>query len=186
MRELSLTQYSKEQVKEMSFIEIAYELLTEKKQAVPFYELLNEIAAIKNISEQELKERVAQFYTDLNIDGRYMALGDNRWGLRPWYPVDHIEEEIVPVVKPKKKKAKKKKDEELELDFDEVEEEEEDLEFDDFDDEDDEVLDDDFDDEDDEIEEDDILEDDDEYDLEEDEVVEEDALELEEDDEEVL
>jgi DNA-directed RNA polymerase subunit delta len=185
VRELSLKHYSKEQLMEMSFIEIAYELLVEKKQAVPFVELLNEIAAIKNLSEQEVKERVAQFYTDLNIDGRYMALGENRWGLRFWYPVDHIEEEIVPVVKPKKKKAKKVKDEDLELeDYDEVEEEEE-LEFDDF--EEDDVLDDDFEEDelDDAEDEEDILEDDDDYDLDDDEL-EEDELELEDEDEEVL
>ena len=181
---MSLKHYSKEQLREMSFIEIAYDLLVEKKQAVPFTELVAEIAKIKKLSESEIKERVAQFYTDLNIDGRYMALGDNRWGLRPWYPVDHIEEEIVPVVKPKKKKAKKKKDEELEIaDFDEVEEEE-DLGFDDF--EEDEVLDDDFDDtdDDDDDDEEEVLDDDDDYDLEE--VPVEDELNLEDEEEEEL
>jgi DNA-directed RNA polymerase subunit delta len=166
----------------MSFIEIAYELLVEKKQAVPFSELLDEIAAIKNLSEQEVRERVAQFYTDLNIDGRYMALGENRWGLRFWYPVDHIEEEVVPVVKPKKKKAKKVKDEDLD-DFDEVEEEE-DLEFDEF--EEDDLLDDEFEEDEieDESEDEDILEDDDDYDLEDE--IEEDELELEDEEEEEL
>lgn len=113
----------------MSFIEIAYELLVENKQAVPFNEIMDEIISALNLSEQEVKARIAQFYTDMNIDGRFLALGDNRWGLRVWYPVDHVEEEVVPVVKPKKKKAKKAKDED---DFDEIEEDEE-LGFDDID-----------------------------------------------------
>lgn len=195
MRKLSLQQYSKEQLQEMSFIEVAYELLAEKKQAVTFNELLEEVAGLINLSKQDVQARIAQYYTDLNIDGRYLSLGDNRWGLRNWYPVDHVEEETVPVVKPKKKKAKKAKSEDLELeDYDEVEEEEE-LDFDDIDDldDDDDTIDDDFDDDDDDdddlddLEDDDVLEDDEDYDLdEEDEDLEEDELELEDGDEEEI
>lgn len=158
MRKLSLNQYSKEQLQEMSFIEIAYDLLVENKQATPFNEIMDVIINALDLSEQEVKSRIAQFYTDMNIDGRFLALGENRWGLRIWYPVDHVEEEVVPVVKPKKKKAKKAKDED---DFDDVDE---DLGFDDVDEFEEEILDDDdvFDDEDDlDVEDDDDLIDDD-------------------------
>ena len=143
---MSLNQYSKEQLQEMSFIEITYDLLVESKQAKPFNEIMDEIISVLNLSEKEVKSRIAQFYTDMNIDGRFLALGDNRWGLRVWYPVDHVEEEVVPVVKPKKKKAKKAKDED---DFDEVEE---DLGFDDIDEFEEEIIDD----EDDSFDEDDL------------------------------
>ncbi len=134
---LSLEQYSKEQLKEMSLIEMAYELLKSKKQQVPFKELLDEIAATANISANEIKTRLAQFYTDLNIDGRFISLGENKWGLRVWFPVDTVEEEQVVAVKPKKKKAKKVIDE-LE-DYEELEEE---LEYDELDELEDDVLDD--------------------------------------------
>ncbi|AGK56064.1 DNA-directed RNA polymerase subunit delta [Bacillus sp. 1NLA3E] len=154
---MSLNQYSKEQLQEMSFIEITYDLLVEKKQAIPFNEIMDVIIKALNLSEKEVKSRIAQFYTDMNIDGRFLALGDNRWGLRVWYPVDHVEEEVVPVVKPKKKKAKKAKDED---DFDEVEEE---IGFDDIDEFEEEVLDEDdsFDEDDLDVEDDDDLIDDD-------------------------
>jgi DNA-directed RNA polymerase subunit delta len=157
VRKLSLNQYSKEQLQEMSFIEIAYDLLVENKQAIPFNEIMDVIIKALNLSEKEVKSRIAQFYTDMNIDGRFLALGDNRWGLRVWYPVDHVEEEVVPVVKPKKKKAKKAKDED---DFDEVEEE---LGFDDIDEFEEEILDEDdsFDEDDLDVEDDDDLIDDD-------------------------
>jgi DNA-directed RNA polymerase subunit delta len=124
---LSLQQYSAEQLQEMSFIEIAYELLAENKQPISFKEIMDEITKVLNLTEQEVKAKIAQFYTDLNIDGRFMSLGENRWGLRVWYPVDHVEEDVAATVKPKKKKAKKVKDE------DEFIEEEEDLGFDDVD-----------------------------------------------------
>ncbi|MEI2357348.1 DNA-directed RNA polymerase subunit delta [Mesobacillus zeae] len=125
---MSINQYTKEQLRETSFIEVAYELLEEKKEAVPFKELVNEIVGLLGIPKSEVSEKMVQFYTDLNIDGRFLGLGDNRWGLRFWYPVDHVEEEVAPVVKPRKKKAKKVVEED-EI-FDDIEEEE--LEFDDF------------------------------------------------------
>lgn len=120
---MSLELYSKEQLQEMSLIEIAYEYLKNNKQAISFNELMNEIAEARELTDEQVRAIIAQFYTDLNIDGRFLTLGGNRWGLRVWYPVDTIEEEVVIAAKPKKKKAKKVVDEEVELDdFDEVEE----------------------------------------------------------------
>jgi DNA-directed RNA polymerase subunit delta len=149
---LSLNQYSKEELQEMSMIEVAFEILKEKKQAITFKELMDEITKVLALGKEEVTEKMAQFYTDLNIDGRFMSQGESRWGLRVWYPVDQMEEDNVTTVKPKKKKSKKALDEDdLDLDdFDEIDEEE--LDYDDvdeFDDEDDEedLLDDDDDDE---------------------------------------
>jgi DNA-directed RNA polymerase subunit delta len=132
---LSLAQYSKEELQEFSLMEMAYEYLKTSKQPISFADLLQEIKKAAGISDEEIRTRLAQFYTDINVDGRFLSLGSNRWGLRVWYPVDTAEEEVVAVVKPKKKKAKKVVDEEDLEDFDEVDEIDDD--FDDFDDEDD-------------------------------------------------
>nr|WP_232353831.1 DNA-directed RNA polymerase subunit delta [[Bacillus] enclensis] len=176
-------------MRQTSFIELAHEIMTDKKQAVTFQEVLNEIKSLLEISESEVKSRMVQFYTDLNIDGRFIALGENRWGLREWYPVDQIEEETVPTMKStKKKKAKKKVEEDLDLDeFDDLDDEDldEDLDYDDLDDtEDDEDLTDDDDDED--IDEDlDVDDDEEELEIDEfDELDDEDDEEKETDDEE--
>lgn len=186
---MSLKQLSKEELRQTSFIELAHEIMTDKKQAVTFQEVLNEIKSLLEISESEVKSRMVQFYTDLNIDGRFIALGENRWGFREWYPVDQIEEETVPTMKStKKKKAKKKVEEDLDLDeFDDLDDEDldEDLDYDDLDDtEDDEDLTDDDDDED--IDEDlDVDDDEEELEIDEfDELDDEDDEEKETDDEE--
>jgi DNA-directed RNA polymerase subunit delta len=184
--ELSLANYSKEQLKELSLIEMAFEFLKNSKQAISFHELVKEIASAADISEQEIRTRLAQFYTDVNIDGRFLSLGENRWGLRVWYPVDTAEEEVVTPVKPKKKKAKKVVDEDLD-DYDEIEEEEDYDDLDDFADDEDELLDDEeaFDDVDDLDEDDeDALEDAEEFELDEAEDLEDDLDEAEEFEEE--
>ncbi|WP_044340572.1 DNA-directed RNA polymerase subunit delta [Rossellomorea aquimaris] len=134
---MSLKQLSKEELRQTSFIELAHEILVEKKQAIAFEEVVSEIKGLLEISDKEVRSRLLQFYTDLNIDGRFIAMGDNRWGLREWYPVDQIEEETVPTMKSSKKKKSKKKDEDdLDLDdFDDLDDE--DLDYDDLDDTDD-------------------------------------------------
>lgn len=187
---MSLNQFTQEELQEMSLMEIAFEILKEKKQPISFKELMDEITELRGLTEDEVRVRIAQFYTDLNIDGRFMTLGENRWGLRVWYPVDQTEEEHVTAVKPKKKKAKKVVDEDEDLDIEEYDElEEDELDYDDvdddFDDDDDEdLLEDDDIDEDLEDEDEDLIDDDEEFDLDEDDEdddLEEDDLDLEED-----
>ncbi|GIN63091.1 hypothetical protein J27TS8_30840 [Robertmurraya siralis] len=144
---MSLKQFSKEQLQEMSLIEMAYELLNSQKQPASFKEIMDEITATLGLTEEEVRAKIAQFYTDLNIDGRFLSLGENRWGLRVWYPVDQSEEEVITPTKPKKKKAKKVLDEDLEFEEDD---DEDDIDYDDIlaDEDDDDLLDLDEDDED--------------------------------------
>ncbi|AZB40935.1 DNA-directed RNA polymerase subunit delta [Bacillus sp. FJAT-42376] len=132
---MSLAQYSKEEIKEMALIEIAHGLMTDKKQPIDFQDLMKEITSILGLTKEQVEEKIAQFYTDLNIDGRFISVGDNRWGLRNWYPVDTLEEEMAAAPKAKKKKTKKAAAvaEDFDEDFEESEEEDEDLEFDDLD-----------------------------------------------------
>lgn len=127
--DLSLQQYSPEELQEMSLVELAYLVMNDKREALPFQQLVQEIAALANLTEEEVQARLAQFYTDLNIDGRFICVSENRWGLRSWYPYDQTEDENVTTFKPKKKK---KALDEYE-DYDEIIDEEE-LDYDDLDD----------------------------------------------------
>ncbi|HWO74422.1 MAG TPA: DNA-directed RNA polymerase subunit delta [Bacillus sp. (in: firmicutes)] len=189
-----LQTYAKEDLQEMSLIELAYLLLADKKEPLPFNDLVSEIASILELSEEQVQDRMPQFYTDMNIDGRFLCIGENKWGLRTWYPLDQIEEETVPTIRPKKKKGKKLMDDD-DLDIDEFDDiDEEDLDFDDLDEEyeDDEILDededededdDDFDDlgdDEEDFDDEDIIEDDD-YDLDGDDIIDDD-IEPEDDD----
>lgn len=118
---LKLQELSDENRKELSFIEIAHEILEERKEAVAFNDLTTEISDYLGLSDGERRTRMLQFYTDLNMDGRFLTPGENHWGLRDWYPFDQVDEEIITPVKTKKKKKKAVAEDEESLDFDEDE-----------------------------------------------------------------
>lgn len=101
---VNLEQYSPEELKELSMIELAYAILEGKKQATAFRDIVEEVSETLGLSKEQVTVRLAQFYTDLNVDGRFISVGENRWGLRSWYPYEQIEEEILPQPKPKKKR----------------------------------------------------------------------------------
>ena len=93
-------------------VEVAHAILEAKNEVLDFNQLLVEIQDYMELSDEALESRMARFYTDLNIDGSFISLGDNRWGLRAWYPIDSIDEEIATsmedeeVKKPRKKRKK--------------------------------------------------------------------------------
>ena len=142
-------------------VEVAHAILEAKNEVLDFNQLLVEIQEYMELSDEALESRMARFYTDLNIDGSFISLGDNRWGLRAWYPIDSIDEEIATsmedeeVKKPRKKRKKVNafgSDDLIDYNDDDPEDEEliddEDLDSDDLDDDIDVDLDDDIDEED--------------------------------------
>jgi DNA-directed RNA polymerase subunit delta len=151
---------TKEQVSEMSMVEIAFEILQDQKKPVQFYDLVKQITEIKGLTKTAVEARIAYFYTDMNIDGRFVSLGDNQWGLKTWYPVESSEEELGATNKPTKRKKASEDDYDFEEDFDDEDFDE--LDVDDEFVEDDDLADDDSDDDDDDDEEELEFEDDDE------------------------
>ncbi|MCH7320541.1 DNA-directed RNA polymerase subunit delta [Solibacillus sp. MA9] len=125
MHDLNFRGMTDEQLAEESLIDLAYGILEDKKQAMPLNDLLKEIQKFNGISEEDLKSRLVQFYTDLNVEGRFLLNHENGWGLREWYKVETIEEETAPTIKTRKKKSKVADDEDEDL----VELDEEDVLF---------------------------------------------------------
>lgn len=114
---MNIRELSQEELKEESFVDLAFALLEETHETKLFLEIVKEVEKLLGWTREDSTPKLGQFYTDMNIDGRFLILGENRWGLREWYPVEQIEEESAPTVKVRKKKKKAVED-----DFDDVEE----------------------------------------------------------------
>lgn len=94
MYRLELTVFEGVDRSELSMIEVAHAILEQNGEVMAFSDLVNELQNYLGKEDHEIREQLPQFYTDLNIDGSFISLGDNHWGLRSWYPIDSIDEEV--------------------------------------------------------------------------------------------
>lgn len=85
MAELTLTP---EQVAEISLVDLAYTILKQTNKPFHYRDLMHEVARIKGMTEEEVNNVIARLYTEINIDGRFVCIGANVWGLKRWYPTD--------------------------------------------------------------------------------------------------
>lgn len=109
MKKLELKQFKGDRVDELAMIDVAKAVLEEKGEVMDFNDILLEVSNFIELNEDEMNKRMPQFYTDINVDGEFISLGENSWGLRTWYPVDSINEvlthendeaDIIPQISP--------------------------------------------------------------------------------------
>ncbi len=92
-----------EQTAEIAMVDLAHMLLVETSEPVQFQELMNRIGTIKNLSQEEVEQMMVQIYTEINLDGRFMNVGNSAWGLKKWYPVEQFDDVSQPAPKGKRK-----------------------------------------------------------------------------------
>ena len=106
---MELKQFEDKHIDEIAMIDVAKAILEQKGEVMTFTDILEEVSKFLKISKKELERRMPQFYTDINVDGEFISLGENSWGLRTWYPVDSINEvlthendelDIIPSISP--------------------------------------------------------------------------------------
>jgi DNA-directed RNA polymerase subunit delta len=76
------------QKEEMSLVDLAYVILRQTNKTFQFRDLMMQVAAIKELTDAQVNEVIARLYTEINIDGRFLCIGSNVWGLKRWYPTD--------------------------------------------------------------------------------------------------
>ena len=112
---MELEVFAGQEKSELSMIEVARAILElrGRDHEMHFSDLVNEIQNYLGTSNSDIREALPLFYTELNFDGSFISLGDNKWGLRSWYGVDEIDEEIIALEEtdedeePKKRKKKR-------------------------------------------------------------------------------
>lgn len=94
---MELDVFTGQEKSELSMIEVARAILEQsgRDKEMYFNDLVNEIQNYLGKSDLEIRESLPFFYSDLNTDGSFIPLGDNKWGLRSWYAIDEIDEEII-------------------------------------------------------------------------------------------
>jgi DNA-directed RNA polymerase subunit delta len=76
-------------------IEVAHAMLEEGGKEMEFATLVDEIQKFLGKSDEEIRDNLSRFYTELNTDGSFIPKGNNVWDLRSRYAIDEIDEETI-------------------------------------------------------------------------------------------
>src|SRR5690606_18225185 len=79
----------------MPMVDLVHKILQSKGEPMLYRDLLQEVARLKGFSEEETMRYIAQLYTEINIDGRFVCVGKGLWGLKQWYPVEQTTDSAV-------------------------------------------------------------------------------------------
>lgn len=108
---MELNVFAGQEKSELSMIEVARAILEERGRDNEMYfnDLFNEIQNYLEKSNSEIRTALPTFYSDLNVDGSFIPLGENKWGLRSWYAIDEIDEEVITLEEDDEDAPKRKK-----------------------------------------------------------------------------
>ncbi len=118
---MSLKTMKKDELELLSNKDIAFMILTEGKRKLNTADLFRKIMKLLDLPESTFEKKIADFYTALATDKRFILLDNGKWDLRS----NHTSDKVIKV---------SDEDEEDEEQLEEEKQEEEEIEEDNFDD----------------------------------------------------
>ena len=89
---------------EMSMLEVAELLIQRKNKPQKFEKIAKEVCEMMGLTDDEFQSKLAQFYTDLTLSGKFVTVGEDKWDLKSrqkydvanydTYDIDFDDEEI--------------------------------------------------------------------------------------------
>ena len=71
-------------------LDVAYDILVASDKSLAFSDILNQVAKSLDMSEEDVRSKMSQFYTNLSVDGRFVCCTDNHWEVRERVPFDQV------------------------------------------------------------------------------------------------
>ncbi|BDR60979.1 DNA-directed RNA polymerase subunit delta [Lactobacillus xylocopicola] len=91
---MGLNDFKDKNRNELSMIEVARAILEDNNKRMAFADIVNAVQKFMDESDEEIRERLPQFYTDMNTNGEFISMGENIWALRSWFPYESVDEEV--------------------------------------------------------------------------------------------
>lgn len=79
---MSIKDKNKTELEQMSYIDIAYEILKEDKKSYNTPNLFKEVCKLLELSEDEFQEKIGDFFTALSTDQRFILIESVNWDLK--------------------------------------------------------------------------------------------------------
>jgi len=73
-----------------SLLDYAYDYVSGQKNESTFAKMWAYVKKEAGLSNEEAEKKVGQFYTNLLLDGRFVAVGGNKWNLRSRLKFDEV------------------------------------------------------------------------------------------------
>lgn len=70
----------------MSEADLAHAILRAEGQPINFRRLIERVLEVKPVGGKDMGHIMAGIHTELNLDGRFIHVGEGNWGLREWMP----------------------------------------------------------------------------------------------------
>ncbi|WP_028776527.1 DNA-directed RNA polymerase subunit delta [Shimazuella kribbensis] len=84
-----------EEIRETAMVDLAYEYLKSNGEPQLYRVIMDVISKKKGFTKQETEQYIAQLYTAINIDGRFVCVGRSLWGLKHWYPIEQSTDSAI-------------------------------------------------------------------------------------------
>lgn len=77
--------------------DVAWNVLSKRKKSVDFSKLWGDVAGTLGYDATQQQRKIAQFYTELMLDKRFISVEDNKWDLRSRHSYNETLVEIVEI-----------------------------------------------------------------------------------------
>lgn len=67
---------------EMSMLEVAEILIQRKIKPQKFEKIAKEVCEMMGLTDEEFQSKLAQFYSDLTLSGKFVTVGEDKWDLK--------------------------------------------------------------------------------------------------------
>lgn len=81
-----------------SMTDVAFELMSKKKKAIPFKKLWEEVVAIMGYSEAVALNKVSTFYANMSLDTRFALVEDGKWDLRSRHTYNETHKDLSDIL----------------------------------------------------------------------------------------
>lgn len=81
-----------------SMTDVAFELMSKKKKAIPFKKLWEEVVAIMGYSEAVAANKVSTFYANMSLDTRFALVEDGKWDLRSRHTYNETHKDLSDIL----------------------------------------------------------------------------------------
>lgn len=79
---MSLKEKTIEELEQMSYTDIAYEVIKEKGKKFNTPNLFKEVCKLLKLDDAEFEEKIGDFFTALTTDGRFILINSTLWDLK--------------------------------------------------------------------------------------------------------